>query len=295
MLVVAPHPDDETLGAGGLIQRVLDRGGSVQVLFVTNGDGFRSAVLASARHRRVSQRDFLAYGRLRRREAIAALQVLGSTSIGSTFLGFPDDGIDNLWAANWSDAHPYRSPFTDSDRPPYNDSARRGIEYSGVDLERVLGEALRTSAPDWVVIPDPRDRHPDHCTTGGFVLAALNELRHSAGAPFSRIAVLTYLVHYPEYPGSPLWQQVINGAGIGGSSAGHESLSHTSWMHFDLSPAEIARKREALGRYRSQMAVMDSVLALFVRPQEVFGHLSGAQLSTLPREYATRWRPHRSR
>lgn len=44
LLVVAPHPDDETLAAGGLIQRVLMRGGAVRVVLVTAGDGYIEAV-----------------------------------------------------------------------------------------------------------------------------------------------------------------------------------------------------------------------------------------------------------
>lgn len=38
-LIIAPHPDDETLAAGGLIKSVLSRGGQVKVVMVTNGDG----------------------------------------------------------------------------------------------------------------------------------------------------------------------------------------------------------------------------------------------------------------
>ncbi|MFD5179382.1 PIG-L deacetylase family protein [Nocardia sp. NPDC058379] len=38
LLVVAPHPDDDVLGAGGLIARVKREGGSAHVLFVTAGD-----------------------------------------------------------------------------------------------------------------------------------------------------------------------------------------------------------------------------------------------------------------
>src|ERR687886_586162 len=33
LLVFSPHPDDETLGTGGLIQRVLSAGGTVKVVF----------------------------------------------------------------------------------------------------------------------------------------------------------------------------------------------------------------------------------------------------------------------
>ena len=44
LMVFAPHPDDESLGAGGLIQRVLNSGGQVRVVFMTNGDGFPEVV-----------------------------------------------------------------------------------------------------------------------------------------------------------------------------------------------------------------------------------------------------------
>lgn len=37
LLVIAPHPDDEVLGAGGLIQKIKSTGGKVYVLFLTVG------------------------------------------------------------------------------------------------------------------------------------------------------------------------------------------------------------------------------------------------------------------
>lgn len=38
LLVVAPHPDDEILGCGGLISKIKQEGGNVYVLFMTVGD-----------------------------------------------------------------------------------------------------------------------------------------------------------------------------------------------------------------------------------------------------------------
>ena len=38
LLVIAPHPDDETLGCGLLIQQVLAAGGVIQLLLLTDGD-----------------------------------------------------------------------------------------------------------------------------------------------------------------------------------------------------------------------------------------------------------------
>ena len=42
LLVFAPHPDDETLGAAGLMRRgPAPKGDEVHVVIITNGDGFR--------------------------------------------------------------------------------------------------------------------------------------------------------------------------------------------------------------------------------------------------------------
>ena len=37
LLIIAPHPDDEILGCGGLIKRIKEEGGKVYVLFMTVG------------------------------------------------------------------------------------------------------------------------------------------------------------------------------------------------------------------------------------------------------------------
>ena len=38
ILVIAPHPDDEALGAGGVIQQALDRGASLKIVYLTSGE-----------------------------------------------------------------------------------------------------------------------------------------------------------------------------------------------------------------------------------------------------------------
>ncbi len=53
LLVIAPHPDDEVLGCGGLITKVNEAGGQVYVLFLTVGDtmDFSQKGSSSARER----------------------------------------------------------------------------------------------------------------------------------------------------------------------------------------------------------------------------------------------------
>ena len=70
LLVVAAHPDDETLGAGGLIAECVRRGIRVRVVVVTDGD---AGGLATRRAE----------------ELAAAMAVLGASAMS---LGFPDGG-----------------------------------------------------------------------------------------------------------------------------------------------------------------------------------------------------------
>ena len=61
-MVFSPHPDDESLGAAGLIQRVIETGGSVKVVFMTNGDGFPEAVEMGGHISNPTAKDFREYG-----------------------------------------------------------------------------------------------------------------------------------------------------------------------------------------------------------------------------------------
>jgi LmbE family N-acetylglucosaminyl deacetylase len=290
LMVFAPHPDDETLAAGGLIQRVLTAGGQIRVVFVTNGDGYVDGVRREVRRVHTSTTDFIQYGERRHEEAQRALARLGLPTADGFFLGFPDDGIDDLWAGHWSTRKPYTSPYTRFDRPAYKGSLSQQVEYAGTDLENEITRTLRDFRPDWVLMPDPRDRHPDHCTTGVFVLDALRRLRAESAAQFGHTQALTYLVHYPDYPASPSWVREIAGAGVGGSSTAGRALSAARWLSLPLLPSELARKRDAMGEYQSQVLVMQPFLKQFLVNAELFGQLDAAQVETVPHEYALRFR-----
>ncbi len=289
LMVFAPHPDDETLAAAGLIQRVLANKGQVRVVFVTNGDGYVDGVRKEVHRTRTSKTDFIEYGEHRHNEALQALRALGLQPSDGIFLGFPDDGIDDLWAGHWSTRRPYRSPYTRFDHPSYKESLSQRVEYAGIDLEGEISRTLRDFAPDWVLLPDPRDRHPDHCTTGVFVLDALRKLEQ-AEAPFRRVHVLTFLVHYPDYPASPAWMKAISTAGVGGSTTAGKVLSGAQWTHLQLTPTELAVKRQALASYQSQLQVLGSFLNQFLQPFELYGEFDTTQIRTVPRAYAARFR-----
>jgi len=79
LLVVAPHPDDEVLGAGGLIRAWAARGSKVSVLSVSDGEA--------------SVADRPAAASARREELAEALRRLCPTHVSVTRLGLPDGRI----------------------------------------------------------------------------------------------------------------------------------------------------------------------------------------------------------
>jgi hypothetical protein len=77
VLIVAPHPDDEALGCGGLIQQARANGATVSVALMTNGDASEWATLLGERQLRLSSDAFLRLGRERQQESLTALEFLG--------------------------------------------------------------------------------------------------------------------------------------------------------------------------------------------------------------------------
>jgi LmbE family N-acetylglucosaminyl deacetylase len=159
LLVLAPHPDDEAIGAGALIQRVVARGGDVRVLFLTDGDRNPWPQRFLDRKWSITRADRLAWGGLRRREALASLATLGVRSSDTTFLGLPDQMLTEF--------------------------ARRGDP-------RPLGSiraAIRELRPSLLVVASAQDLHSDHRAAAWFAHHAVRGV--GDGAP----EIVTYVVH----------------------------------------------------------------------------------------------------
>ena len=84
VLVVAPHPDDETLGCGGTMALLADGGASVTVITATDGEATRGSRLSPEET-----------ARQRRTEAQQAAAVAGATP---RFLGLADGSLSEQMA-----------------------------------------------------------------------------------------------------------------------------------------------------------------------------------------------------
>ena len=90
VLIIAPHPDDETLGAGGVLQSAAEAKADVRVLYLTHGDLNEMASIFYQRKPLLVKADSLKSGRARKKEAISAMSVLGVDEKNLIFFGYPE-------------------------------------------------------------------------------------------------------------------------------------------------------------------------------------------------------------
>ncbi|MBV9357335.1 MAG: PIG-L family deacetylase [Chloroflexi bacterium] len=140
-LIVAPHPDDESLGCGGALALLARWRQPVKVVFVTDGAASHPNSLEYAAPR---------LGDLRESEARQALASLGVGGDAAVFLRAPDGRLDELSAA---------------------ESARvRQRCCSEVDAFQ----------PHVVITPWRREAHPDHRAATALVRGVLRRVRSRA-------------------------------------------------------------------------------------------------------------------
>ncbi|HEX4085333.1 MAG TPA: PIG-L family deacetylase [Chthoniobacteraceae bacterium] len=163
ILILAPHPDDESLAAGGLIQRAVKAGAKVRVLFATDGDNNPWPQRFLERKLQISITDRARWGRRRRKEALAALESLGLPRGSARFLGLPDTGITSLLMR-----------------------AEEGVLFT-------LWAELTEWAPTLFVMPSATDAHPDHSAL--FILVQLAMMRLERPP-----RMLRFIIHAPRRP-----------------------------------------------------------------------------------------------
>jgi LmbE family N-acetylglucosaminyl deacetylase len=135
--IVAPHPDDETLGCGGAISLLCRKGYDVRVLVISDG---------TLSHPNSRKYPAPALQSIRARETQRALEILGVHRSAITFLGLKDGSVPTLTATNFQTAK------------------LRCQNY------------LRLAAPDTIFLPWRFDPHPDHRATWQLIQAAILSL-----------------------------------------------------------------------------------------------------------------------
>jgi LmbE family N-acetylglucosaminyl deacetylase len=163
-VIVSPHPDDGVLGAGGLIQRIVGRHGSVEIVEVTSGDAFPKGVAALRQGQALTPDKYRWYGTVREHEELQAMRQLGVGRSRIRLLGFPDEGMCQLVDSK-TRAQVFSSPYTQRDSPPATERLVADAKYRGDDAQAEFRDFLLAFRPTLIILPDGRDEHPDHCAT----------------------------------------------------------------------------------------------------------------------------------
>lgn len=209
VVIVAAHPDDEVLGAGGLIARLASTPTRLAFVTVTDGEASHPGVAAPTAEELAVQRA---------EELRAALDTLGHREPDITRLRLPDSGV------------------------------------AAYEEELAVALEQQTRNADLVLCPFVGDGHSDHSAVGRVTL------RVCAGrAEVWQIPIWMWHWTRPDAAGIR-WQRAAR---------------------FELSESELARKREAVACFVSQVQPLPGtgpettmlppdVLAHFDRPFEVF-------------------------
>ena len=257
ILILAPHPDDEVLGCGGVVQQAVARGIPVAVAFLTYGDLNEGSFLTYRLHLVVAPSAVRAMGEVRRQEALAADSILGVPAADLTFLGYPDGGTLDLWTSHWGKSPAGHGRLTRARAVPYPTAFRPGAPYKGEEVLADLTELLTRLRPTQVFVSHPADRHPDHAALYLFTQIALWDLAGKVDAELH-----PYLVHFPGWPES--------GYHPGEPATPPRALAREeTWQSWGLTPREVAQKLQALAAHRSQWRSGARHLLPFVRASEI--------------------------
>jgi LmbE family N-acetylglucosaminyl deacetylase len=255
VLIVAPHPDDESLCCAGLMQQAQRSGAQVAIVWVTNGDGFEIDAMVAEHTLRPHGKPSLHLGEQRLREAHAAADLLGVPRAQQYVLGYPDRDIRALLETN--DRSPLRSTYTRVSAVATAEALHPGAAYTGQNLRRDLDSVIASFAPTLVLAAAPQDLHSDHAATGQL---AANLLAARGQADRLRY----WIVHAGRG-----WPQPRRYRPALALLVPDRAVSLT-WSVVPLSTVQIERKRAAILLHRSQMEVMAPFLMSFARQNELF-------------------------
>lgn len=161
LLAVAPHPDDESLAMGGLLQAARASGALLRIIFLTRGDNNPWPQRLFERRWRLGAAARERWGQRRTGEACRALSALGIPESDYAFFDFPDQQLT-------------------------------GHLLAGDDAAiRLLAGEVAAWRPTLIVTSSLCDLHPDHSAAAVMLRLALERASGQIEPP----SLLEYIVH----------------------------------------------------------------------------------------------------
>ncbi|MBP9853556.1 MAG: PIG-L family deacetylase [Candidatus Omnitrophica bacterium] len=268
ILIIAPHPDDETIAAAGVIQNTLESKSQLRMVWLTNGDSNEYAFLLYKKKPVLKRSAVIKMGTLRRKEAIDAMKVLGVDESQLTFLGYPDFGTMSIFKDFWKSSKSLKSVLTRVRSVPYYSSPSFGKPYIGDSILEDMIRILIEFKPTKIFVTLSSDLNSDHQAAFLFLQVAVWEIKDLIGEP----EIYSYLVHSARWPKPKGYHPEL-----AFEPPKRFSTSSIQWYTLKLNPEQIEKKREAILKYKSQRYKPGYLLA-FARSNELFGQYPDIKL-----------------
>ena len=262
VLIIVPHPDDETVGCGGIIQRAKEVKAKIRLVYLTYGDANEWSFIKSNRFMlpTIFPSSVKKMGQKRHDEALAASTTLGLSPEEIYFLGYPDFSTLRIWYKHWNHTEPATGLITRASKVPYDNAYRPGAPFKGEEILQDIKTMIHDFQPTKVFTSHRLDFNPDHQALYLYVRVALWDLNLEIRPEF--YPFLTHYKAWPQprdlHPDLPLEPPNI-------------LIEEMDWHSFKLQPAEIKIKEKALRHHETQIAATPGYLLAFIKRNELFG------------------------
>jgi len=259
-LFFAPHPDDETLAAGGLISQLLAQKNPLKIVFVTRGNGNPSLFLKDKKLR-FSPEKFIETGRVREEEAKKAIKALGGQENNLLFWDYPDGALSSLWK---KPNKLIASQTTKLDHSP--DTLQ---EYRGENLTKDIKDIIEEFQPTIIFAPHRKESNPDHQAVTLFIKKTLKAIRWQG-------TLYQYPIHLRIFNFSRVYPPSLKKKNKILFPPRQISSKGEGWFSFWLSEKQLVKKRKALNCYQSQLIIptLRALFRSFQAQNEIFSLLN---------------------
>jgi len=269
VLILAPHPDDETIACAGVIQQALAAGAQVKVAYLTNGDHNEFAFIVYEKRITFRKGEFIHMGEVRQKEAKAAMALLGLSGDNLIFLGYPDFGTMTMFNQYWQAKKPFRDFLTRISSVPYKQNLSYGALYKAGNILNDLKRVLIAYEPNKIFVSHPADVNGDHRALYLFMEVALRDLRKVVVSP----KIYPYLIHCVGWPLPRNYHPELN------LQAPKQFLNiGINWSVLPLTSEQLDKKYRAILSYKSQTQSSAFYLLSFGRRNELFGDYPAIEL-----------------
>lgn len=273
-LIIAPHPDDETLGCAGVIMKELENGNSVGVVVLTNGDAYPRAAsyVANKPIGKLTSEDYITLGKARQKWVEQSLSLIKFPRENLEFLSYPDGGLASLHSTNktlnyiqtlTSKSTTYRTHLTDYHTRVHNKAA----DYTGISLLGDLVEILSKHQPKFIYVTNEADNHPDHKAAYWFVKEAVEKTNITT-------KIYTYISHSGEHTDWPQPRGVHLSSKFESKVVNNQRIPlGVDWpphKRLQLTDQQSKTKLKMINQFEAEIALDADFMHSFAKSEEVF-------------------------